>query len=447
MKFYKLLLTLALTTGLFTGSLYSDENDTDEDRIDHLDDLKERDLAALRDFLHSKRTLDLLDKITHLTFSGDVRTKWRYSSERLCGKQLLDHNFRDKEGIPFARNNFSVEFNFITEYETDRTWAVAHLVYDNAAGIDHVCCCCDGEDDNCVKTCPDLPKGIRKEFADCDDNCEFKGRKKHPRMHGSGTSSDLNLKRCYLGYQIYKDQCSEIDIEIGRRKMYDVFESDIQFNNRFDGIVLEGGTKFHNFAQVYLKAGVFVVDYRVNHYSWATEFGMLDILNRGLDFKYSLVDWEGNDRCHANSFKYINSQAILTYHLNKNWLCKPAAIYGAVLWNHAAKHQGGRSLGWYAGFMIGEVEKEGDWSLEVEYQWVGAEAVAWDDLNGIGLNDLLAIYCDGPGTTQGYKGWQIDSLYAITDNFTIDSTFQWAISNENIKHTYSQFEVQAVYAF
>lgn len=454
MLFYKTILPILLAAGLMATSLaYSalDEREiepNDANFNEHLQQLNQRDLAALRDFLHSKRNLDLLDKITHLSFAGDVRSGWRHTTEKLCGRQLRGTDFLDPDGIPYSRNAFNVEFNFIVEYETERTWAVAHLDYDNSAGIDQACCCCDDQarKDGCVTTCPRATPAIRDL---CHRHCK---KHKHQRMHGSGTEDDIDLKRCYFGYQFYKDHCSEIDVELGRRKMYDVFESDIQFNTRFDALVIEGGTTLENIGKIYAKAAGFVVDQRINHFAWGAEIGMLNIMDIGLDFKYSLVDWQrtGHDRCHfriSEAFRYLNSQVILTYHFKKEWLCHPAAVYAAGVWNHAARRQNSDALGWYAGFMIGEVDKEGDWALELEYQWVGPEAIAWDDQNGIGVGDILANFCGGPGPTYGYQGWQLDTLYALTDNITIDTTLQWATSVRDLKHSYSQLEIQAIYAF
>lgn len=448
MRIFKYLLPIVMTVQMVSSSLFAAPNDSNNS--EHAEEINERDLQALRDFLHSKRTKDLLDKITHLSFSGDVRFEWRNMNERICGRELRGRSLKNRRGVPFfSHNDFDVEFNFIVSYEADRTWAVAHLDYDNSAGIDRFDCCCDKfGSDGCTVAPPEIKK-ICKHCPCCE--C----RKKHPRMRGSGTHDDIDLKRAYMGYEIYADGCTEIDVELGRRKMYDVFESDIQFCSRFDALVFEAGTTFEHIAKTYWKIAGFVVDERVNQFAWATEFGFLNIGDIGLDMKYSLVDWQtvSFDRCgehNPRGFRYLNSQVILTYHLDQ---CRfglpenlPAAIYGAALYNHRA-HHGSKGLGWYAGFMIGDVEHEGDWSLEIEYQWVGQDAVAYDDSNGIGLGDLLADYCGGPGPTPGYKGWQINSLYALTDNLIIDTTLTYATSNQAIRHNYSCVEVEAVYGF
>lgn len=465
MRLLKFLLTFLMLANLTTITLSAAPNDSNTNQ--HEEELNDRDLQSLRDFLHTKRTKDLLDKMTHLSFSGDVRTEWRHIDERVCGKEIRGRSFENFRGVPFfGRNDFDIEFNFVVSYETDRTWAIAHLDYDNAAGVDRFDCCCDKSgNENCsiaptevkekvCKRCP-LKDENGNEIKDKNGKVLTQCSKKHHRYHGSGTWDDINLKRCYMGYEIYADGCTQIDVELGRRKMYDVFESDIQYNTRFDALVFEAGTTFEHIARTYWKIAGFVVDERINHFAWATEIGLLNIADAGLDFKYSFVDWHknGRDRCGARNprgFKYLNSQVILTYHLDQCMFglpdSLPAAIYGCALYNHRV-HHGTKGLGWYAGFMIGDVEHEGDWSFEIEYQWVGKDAVAYDDSNGIGLGDALADFCDGPGPTPGYKGWQIDTVYALTDNLVIDTTIQWARSNQSIRHTFSTLQVEAVYGF
>lgn len=448
MRFFKYLLPLLMAIGAITSTLSAAPNDSNHN--EHAEELNDRDLQALRDFLHTKRTKDLLDKITHLSFSGDVRTEWRHLTEKICGTELRGGSLKNKRGVPiYSRNDFDIEFNFIVEYETDRTWLVAHLDYDNAAGVDRFDCCCDDCGSSGCDLAPDYVKNICSHCKDCA--C----KKKQHRMHGSGTHDDIDLKRAYMGYQIYADGCTQVDVELGRRKMYDVFESDIQNNVRFDALVLEAATSFEHIAKTYFKIAGFLVDERVNHFAWATELGLMNIGDFGLDMKYSFVDWQkiGKDRCgirNPRGCRFLNSQLLMTYHVDQCLLGLPdnlpLALYGAVVYNHRAPH-GTRGLGWYAGFMIGDVEHEGDWSLELEYQWCGADCVSYDSSNGIGLGDLLSDFCGGPGPTNGFKGWQLDSLYALTDNIIIDTTLTWTRSNESIRHSFSCVEIEAVYGF
>lgn len=102
--------------------------------------------------------------------------------------------------------------------------------------------------------------------------------------------------------------------------------------------------------------------------------------------------------------------------------------------------------------MFGKVVKEGDWALEVQYQYVEAQAMPDDDTSGIGRGNVLDesfTSCSRRGNTN-YKGWRLEGLYALTDNMTLDSIIEWSKAADDKvggPHTYSKFELEAIYAF
>jgi hypothetical protein len=416
LKYLKYVLSFLFIFNLISTSIYAAADEDDDrtgDRSEHQMSLNQRDLKSIREFLETKRDDEIMEKFRHLSFSGDVRSEWRHMTETMHGQNLRQ-----------SANDFDVEANLWTTYDGDRSWGVIQLQYDNSMGIDNNCCCCD---------CFDKGKGCRD--GGCDDTPDWveelaqkAGTDASRRFHGSGTNANINLKRAYLGWLIYSTPCFEFDVEFGRRPMYDAFESDLEFNARFDGVIAEAGYKPSWAKRAYAKLGAFVVDEKVNYYSWITELGLLNY--QGFDIKYSFIDWyHGNrDRCkqkRPRGFEYMNSQFLVTYNLNPEWVCNlPTEVYGAVLFNHRAKHASMNNSskgawGWYTGVIVGEVEKKNDWSVELEYQFSGQNAVAYDDSNGIGVGDQLADFCKGPGPSAGFHGVLFDSLYAITDNLTI----------------------------
>lgn len=420
-KYVKYLMPLALCLQMLSLPLYADEDDEDEhgDRSQHEIDVNTRDFASMREFLRTKRNIDIMEKFAHLTFSGDVRFEWRHMTETMNGVNLREHK----------HNDFDIEANFWTKYDTDRSWMTMQLQYDNSAGVDDNCCCCDakGREKGCKDGGCDEADEETKELA------KKAGSSTGRRFHGSGFCDNICLKRAYLGYRFYEGPCGDLDMELGRRPLYDVFESDIEFNSRFDGVVFEAGKKFEWADRLYVKLAGLIVDEKVNHFAFVTEIGLLGLHN--WDLKYSFIDWgkKGRDRCkehNPHGFQYKNSQFIATYNVDPKLLCRPLEVFGAVLYNHAAdkaalnRHCKGGAWGWYAGFTLGEVDKENDWSIECEYQWVGKNAIAYDDENGIGVGDTLADFCGGPGPSTGYHGFYIDTLYAITDNLTVETIIE-----------------------
>lgn len=477
-KYLKYIALLTMACSFFPRAVKGADVRDSGDRSAHELALNDRDLQALHQFLEQKRVKDLLEKATNMTISGDVRLEWRHMTETMCGKSLRSKQFEDRNDVRFSHNDFDIEANLWVKYEKDRSWGTMQLQFDNSAGIDDNDCC-HFED---LIACSDDDGGvICGRFAHL---VQCAGTDANRRFHGNGICGNLCLKRAYMGYLIYKSDCFDFIAELGRRPLYDVFESDIEFSSRFDGIMFEARAKKVGWAdRVYGKIIGLIVDERTNHFAWGMELGILNA--SGWDLKYSYMDWvkNGKDRCerhNPNGFEYRNSQILATYHFDNSLLCRPFQVYGAVLYNHAGSKAdvrvpiidfdakgdpiivgetkvSGSPWGFYAGFIVGEVEKENDWSIEVEYEWVGQNAIAFDDENGIGVGDLLADFCNGPGPSTGYHGFYIDYLYALTDQLSIDTTINVSRALDKFpnlqgekrhrRHHFSKLEVEAVYGF
>jgi hypothetical protein len=509
MKLFRYLLPLAVAVGFASATTFAAE---EQDTSRFQEELNERDFDALRDFLTTKRTIDVAEKSCNLAISGDVRTEWRHLNERCRRERLRGRHAHDRFGLPISRNDFDIEFNLRFDYVCDRAWGVAHLQFDNSAGVDdngHPCCRVEdrrerrkerrkeGEEErHChhhkhkkehhrgeLKEDKEARRRHHRERHNCCRLEEVRNRHEGHRCcpdrdcyedpegyHGSGRCNDICLKKAYMGYNVCCEGCTRFDVEIGRRNLYNVFDSQIQFLSRFDGILLRYSSSWECFADWYLNLAGFVVDERVNHFAWVTELAFINIFDAGFDFKYSFIDWRknGRNRCwehNPRGFRFENSQFLLAYNVNPEMLCTPATIYGAFLWNHGARrfrhfdHEGNRrthhkrkNIGWYVGFTIGEVVQECDWAFDFQYQVVEAQAVPDEDVSGIGRGNVLDesfTSCARRGNTN-YKGWRLEGLYALTDNLTLDSILEWSRAQDNTiggRHHYSKFEIEAIYAF
>lgn len=442
MKLLKYFLPFVIIIGISNYTFAQDEDDR------HDKELNDRDLQSLRTFVNEKRSIDLEEKAQNLTISGDVRTEWRHINERFLGRSLRGGHAKDCKCIPLSHNDFDIECNLRFDYSAEKAWAYAHLQYDNSAGIDRVDCSC-----------------VANDCEDSEENCARSSRSRlgctRNFFHGSGTCDSICLKRAYIGYDLYTDCNGSLELEIGRQMLYDVFESEIEFNNRMDGIVLWYESKWEHVADWYVQVAGFLVDERTNHFAYAAEWAFFNIYDTGFDVKYSFIDWRkhGRDRCGTRDprgFQFADSQGIITYHLDPETFSLPIEVYGAVLYNHLApdavrendrRHSNRqRRWGYYAGVTFGEVEYEGDWSIDIQYQYVEKYAVAFDDQGGIGLGNVRDDCC-GRFPTTGYKGWRLDGLYAFTDNLTLQTIIEWSKSIQRTRHSYSKVELEAVYAF
>lgn len=417
----------------------------------------ERDTQAMQQFMRAKRSMSLDDLGGKLAISGDIRFEWQNIREkinngRVRGSGSGENTLRPGEAAPgfarFGSNEYDIEFNLYFDYTAENSWATVQLQFDNDMG---------------TAKCCDYAATIEPEGPTENDDARYKCE--------SGFSDNICLKRAYFGYNIFEDGCSRLDIEVGRRNFYHVFDSRVQFENRFDGILVRYANSFECVGDFYANGGVFVTDSVIDNYGWIIELGFMDIMDWGLDVKYSYVDWDfggvdrngslsSESRCHR-MFESRNSQLSAAWHWHPECFCSEVTIYGAFVHNHAAKRRPEtndkkENNAWYLGVMLGKVKKQGDWAIDINYQLVEAQAIMDCDISGIGRGNVLnQCFVDGTPSSEArgngnYKGFLVETMYALTDNIVINAEFEWS-DEENSSiggtHDYRKFELEFVYAW
>lgn len=447
-----------------------------------LDGFNERDFESVTNFIKCKRGIPLQEKACDLMISGDVRFQWENIKEKVNDNKArgkgAPYNASVNNGERTPTNQFDVEFNLMLDYRSANncTWAVAHLEFDNNAGVMRNPRGCCGK--QLTGSCnPDGSIAV-----DSWTHGDPSG------LHGSGTTDRLCLRKAFFGWNMFEQCNSRIDIEVGRRALYDVFDSRVMFGSAFDGVLVRYSNSFECVGDFYTNLGGFVIDENANHWGWVVEAGLLDIADLGFDLKYSFIHWakNGTNRCNVNDpvgAAFATSQLYAAYNFNPEFLCSRAKVYGAILLNHDAKdlsvfyqskayNYGKQDLGWYVGFLVGDVCKEGDWSLDVNYQYVERNVFPEFDLSGIGRGNIYGI----PTTINPAFGWlnyhgvRAEMLYALTDNLTLHPSWEYStnikdfVSNADAGYTldgspqeiqsgkkvdndYSRFELELIYAF
>lgn len=470
MTLRKFLLSATLAFSFIATNAFANVETQDGSRFD--DELNESDINAVRDFVQTKRDIPLDEKTANLKIAGDVRTEWRHMNEKgrkfsvLGPQELLRGGYATDYGdYPVSRNDFDFEFNLYFSYTTDRTWAVAQLQFDNTSGVF----------DN-GKECPgqgaQSAQGLRSIEEDGRLDPDPEG------WHGSGGCNKICLKKAYMGYNLFTCEDSRFDVELGRRRLSNVFDSNIQFLSQFDGILFKYSDKFEFVDNWYLNVAGFVVNERINHFAWVFETGLLNICDTGFDLKYSFIDWQkyGRAQCfyavddfshkkwvrNPDGFRFMNSQITAYYNFENCWGQK-VSLFGAYEYNHAKKRlkyiapsgavvrSGNVNSAWYVGFMVGKVVKEGDWSFQAQYQYVGALAVPDGDCRGIGRGNILdESFTNIERGNANFKGFTFENLYAVTDNLTLNTCIEWTKAAKpkiGGHHKFSKVEVEAIYAF
>ncbi len=380
------------------------------------------DMEALRRWLRDKRLVTVKEIGGDLSISGEVRTEFQDLNEKRNGvRQRGEGSSTEK-----AQYVWDVEVNLMIDYRTERTWAAIKLEFDNDMGV------------------------------------------------RSGTVRNIRLEKGYLGGRIVPGDTFTIDAELGRRYLFNVFESKVEFGPLFDGVLFRFNKAFPSLGDYYFNGGALLVDDKVNHYAYVAEMGGLRIANIGLNMKYSIIDWYKPYANELNNvrFKFLISQLMAQYLMYPQWLNKKLIkFYAAGLTNHLAggveqTNNTRANWAWFAGVSIGLVKKKFDWAVDFNYQWVQAQAVPDFDRAGIGRGNSegVGLYTNDDNgdpksgattnkTTVGsgnYKGFEIEALYAFTDNLTMLQNFKcsWTL-NENIGPdlTYKQYELEFIYAF
>ncbi len=385
------------------------------------------DPRVLRDFIESRGLIKCRQNEGNLIIAGDVRARWNCQGERVHGNKARG------TGTDTAINTFLSEVNLFFDYNAPKSWVTNKLKFVNYDGAD------------------------------------------------GGTTAKIVLDRAFIGYDIYENGPDDYYVEIGRSRLDYLFESKVEFSTFFDGLHLFATKLFPSVGQVTVHGGPFIIDSFTNHYGWVVEAFVNNWIETGLKFKYSITDWHrhsptldyGNlpksgDTLVKNNprYSFIVSQMLFGYERKVDFPgCKTLYVYSAVLCNHDAKRSPttrGKKLNnaWYAGFTLGKLCKACDWSIDINYQSVQAQAVPEFDLSGIGhgnaadllLSDaiLLGLSPQAAIGFTNYKGWQVSALYALTDSLSLRAQAAHTTPrNKSIggSFVYTGFGMSAIYAF
>lgn len=383
-------------------------------------EISQEDIEALREFINTKRQVTVKEIGGSLSISGEVRTEFQAINETKCGVK--------QRGVGGAVDSpsraFDAEFNLLMDYRTDRTWAAVKIEYDNNLGTI------------------------------------------------SGTFNRLRLERAYFGGRVVRGDTYIVDMELGRRDMGKIFDSKIEFGSNFDGFLFKYDQSFPRFGDAYIHGGPFIVNENRDQYAYVAEAGLLNIGGTGLYTKYSIIDWDTkhySDPIQDLRFRYIVSQLLFAYRYVPSSIDKTVTYYAAALTNSSAEpleitNNKKANWGGYVGFSIGQLRKQGDWSLDANYQVVGAQAVPDYDASGIGLGNaskggFYTVNIDGTGasTTRfnaagngNYRGYTVQLDVLLTDTILLSQNFlQSKTLDDEIGpfRRYKQYEIEFIYAF
>lgn len=381
--------------------------------------LDQTDIKALREWINTKRQVTIKERGGNLSISGEVRSELQSINEKKNGIKQRGSGGQVKHT---AMRSWDVEVDLMLDYRTDRTWATIKLKFDNDAGT------------------------------------------------VGATFNKLSLDRAFLGGRIVNGDTYNMDLEIGRRFLGYAFDSKIMFGSFMDGILYKYDQALEMIGDLYFHGGPFVVNETLDQYAYVGELGLLNIGQTGFYTKIASVCWDTkhtHDKKRNNTFRFIPVQWIWGYKFKP--FGKITTLYAAGLYNPRAQgtavsYGKRQAWAWYAGFSVGELRKQWDWSFDINYQWVQLQAVPDFDGSGIGRGNAAktGLYSKkskgedlgltaGQGVGAGnYKGLAIEFLYLLTSNITVYQSWRQSVNqNSSIKPTFSykQYEIEFIYGF
>ena len=383
--------------------------------------LEQLDIEALRDWINTKRQVTVKERGGNLSISGEVRAELQSTNEKKNGIKQRGSGGEVKHT---ATRAWDIEVNLMLDYRTDRTWAVVKLEFDNNGGTT------------------------------------------------TGTFGKLSVERAFLGGRIVNADTYTMDIEIGRRLLGYTFDSKIQFGSFMDGIFYKYDQAFDAVGDFYFHGGPFLINENIDQYAYVGECALLNVGRTGLYTKFSTVYWDTkrtHNKARNDAFRFIPIQWIWGYKFVPACIDKIVTTYAAGLYNpraHGTIVSNGKrqAWAWYAGFSVGELRKQWDWSFDVNYQWVQLQAIPDFDGGGIGRGNsskrgLYTRLNKGIGDVNGvgegvgagnYKGISIEFLYLFTNNITVYQAWRQSVNEtSSIKpsFSYKQYEFEIIYGF
>lgn len=336
MKWNKYFLPLAAFVSMTTGFA---ETCTDDEATSSMTYKEEDGLLIEQSASQQKSEIEFKPQMNNLAISGDVRAKWTRKKHKLNGVDVLGSN-----GYP--SDYYESRVNLLFNFDTDDSWSQVKLEFKNPMGV------------------------------------------------VSGKSNGIAMRRAFIGYDFLQNDNQELYMEVGRQGSSDIFESQVQFDSTYDGIVLGYDYTLPTWGHIYIHGGPLVVNNVTDQFAWIGEVGFTNIGATGLYTKYSYAHWrkcgvDATGTKNSPEFRYANSQVTLGYVFKNKILGLPARLFSGFVHNHVAKatessaHKR-RPNAYYAGFNVGKLEKGGDWNFTVAYERVELNSIPQFDLSGIG---------------------------------------------------------------
>ncbi len=342
------------------------------------------------------------------SIDGDVGATWDTTHEVLGSQPQVGTG----SGRPNDAFNVGTKLQFL--YKAGRTWGGARIGFDNGAGI----------------------------FG--------------------GTANAIKLSRAFIGYHFVTHGPFICDLTAGRRSLTQMFDSQLMYRNYGDGACLFLNYQWKNVMEIQVTNGVFINTNSVAF--WVMSARLFNIANKGFYINYSYNDWGGNRPSNSLSLidtKFYISQVLAGWECNPKWLKTEFKAFGAFLVNSGATENilstfKKENLAGYVGVQFGRARKRNDIAVQGQLQVCQLQAVPDWDFSGIGRGNaargslFTSTTLKGVNGNTNYKGFQIQVLYALSTNLTLQATLKRSLSLNNhigLPSNFTKFSLESSFTF
>jgi hypothetical protein len=437
----------------------------------------EEEFAFIRKYIEEKRNISVKDKGGNLRIGGDVRVEYKRAHQVADGQRVESGGTGANRGpldldIPQYRGDVEASLSF--EYVHDKSYADLLFKFSNHAGMDST------------------------NYNDLEKTTTNYGNLSYKPAYAP-SNNKIAMARAVIGSELWSKDSHAIVGEVGRQRLYDLFDSRVMFINRFDGVAAKYTGDFEGIGKAHATAGMFLIADRANHWGKAFQVGLSQILDTGFGLKYAFIKWNkdgtysdgSNSKLADNAaqnlptsntsyagfhrvFRFACSQILANCYLPTEWFGgRLMNVYAAWVHNHAAKtmrdwygagnvKDSRNNNAWYAGFTLGRIQASGDWVLDANYQYVEAQAVPeFEAMGGAGRGNLrnVWLFMDPSQGYTNFKGVRAQVGYCLTSdvmlNFKAASTR--AASNQlsslgsgakrSSRNEFNYVEAEIVYSF
>lgn len=379
-----------------------------------------RNMKSLREYVDSQRNISIFQKGGSLLIAGDVRFDMNYVQEKRAGtnvnKGTTIHGNAYRE-IPSL--SFDAKASLSLKYTAQKSFADILLKASHNTGWDT---------ENYSVASGAIPF----------DYDSFKP-----------TKSGLKVEKALFGTDLVKDESQSLSVEVGRQRLYDLFDSRITFMQKFEGVALKYKNVFEGVARLHTTLGGMIISDRAHHYGFAGEVGLGQIADTpfGLKYAHYKISKSGNYsdgspadttltrdtyKYYDKAYNYSVSHLLAYYDTSLDYMVSaPLKLYAAYAYNHDAVSRSEfgskkKPHAAYGGFTVGDVKMPGSGYLDVIYQYVQAESVpeldncgAYYGMNQTGIPNVVT-------PTAGYtnfKGFAINGGYLATKEILLSAKF------------------------